>query len=213
MNYNGSYGEDTLYRTMNEYRGKKEAGAALAAAAMLAFAGLALGVVFYRVGASDAGIDADADIVGCFRTMFDDLTGAGDRVSLVLSCFFREVFPLVLIFVGGYTVFAPILSAALCLWSSAVCGFAVCMLEATGVGGIFLESLIFLVCRIAIISICISASLRAYFFSKNFCKKGAELVDVFKKDESRVYFFDFVISSGSMFLCVSITLLLICLIR
>ena len=203
------YTDDSLYKTMNAYRGRREVKIAMTTAAMLVFLGLALGVVLYRISGNDIDVDADSVIGTYFRGMFAQAHGAGDKLGVILFCFYHEIAFPALVFVLGYTVFAPIFSAALCVWKAAVCGFAICMLEFTTQNGIFVESLIYLICQIAIISVDVSVAMRAFFYSSTFCADNVRLADVFKRDDSRAYFFDFIISAGVLFIAVTLTLVLI----
>lgn len=203
------YTDDPLYKTMRAFRGKRETRIAVATAAMLVFLGLALGAVIYRCSGADIGVDADALIGRYFKGIFSQATSIGGRLGIVLSCFVHELIFPALVFFFGYTVFAPIFSSAICLWKAAVCGFAVCMLEFTDQGGIFIESLIYLVAQIAVISVDVSVALRAYFFSSSLHSGKLTLVDIFKRADSRAYFFDFVISAGALFAAVTLTLVLI----
>ena len=204
-----TYNNESLYKTMNAYRGRREARIAMSTAAMLVFAGLALGVILYRISGEDIDIDTDALIGNYFRGMFAEADGAGAKLGVMLSCFWHEMAFPALVFVMGYTVFAPIFSAAICVWKSALCGFAICMLEFTTQNGIFVESLIYLVCQIAIISGNVSVALRAFFYSATFNSDEVKLADVFGRSDSRAYIVDFVISSGVLFLTITLTLVLI----
>lgn len=207
--YYEAYNEDALYKTMNEYRGKREARIALATAVILVFMGLALGVVLFRIIGDKVTSETDFLVGEYFKGMFAEADGFGDKLGVVIDSFVHElIFPM-LVFAFGYTVFAPVFSAALCVWKSALCGFAVCMLELTSISGLFVESLIYLISQIAVISVCVSVALRAFFFSRKFCSDKAELADVFKRADSREYIFDFVISAGVLFITVILTLVVI----
>ncbi|MBQ4136599.1 MAG: hypothetical protein IJD67_00675 [Clostridia bacterium] len=203
-----AFEDSRLYKTMNEYRAKREARIAMATSAMLVFIGLALGVILYRIVGEDIDVDQDALIGTYFRGMLANASGFGEKLRVILDSFFHELAFPAFVFVLGYTVFAPIACAAICVWEAAVCGFAICMLEFTSVGGIFIESLLYLISRIAIISICVSVSLRAFFFSRAFNSDRVELKDVIKRQDARAYAIDFVISAGVLFVTVILTLVM-----
>ncbi len=209
MRYDDMYTQESLYKTMRAYRGKREARAALSVCAMLVFIGLVLGVVLYRIAGYGIDIDADSVIGSYFNGMFAQADSAADKLGVILSAFYHEIAFPALVFVMGYTVFAPIFSAAICIWKAALCGFAICMLEFTTHNGIFVESLIYLASQIAIISIDVSIAIRAFFNSSEFLKRESTVLDIFKREDSRAYFFDFVISAGVLFITVILTLVLI----
>lgn len=209
MNYEDMYTDESLYKTMRPYKAKREARIAVSVCAMLVFIGLALGVILYRISGNEIDIDADNLIGTYFRGMFAKADSVSAKLGVILSSFYHELmFPL-LVFIMGYTVFAPIFSAAICVWKAAVCGFAVCMLEFTTHNGIFIESLLYLICQIAIISVDVSVAIRAFFYSSQFCKGNTGLADLVKRDDSRAYFFDFIISAGVLFVSVTLTLVAI----
>lgn len=209
MKYEDMYTNETLYKTMRAYRGRKEARAAIAVSAMLVFIGLALGVILYRISGDGIDMDADSLIGNYFRGMFAEARSASDKIGVIVSSFYHEIAFPALVFIMGYTVFAPIFSAAICVYKAAICSFAICMLEFTTQNGIFVESLIYLACQIAIISVNATVAIRAYFYSVEFLKGEACLIDIFKRDDSRAYFFDFIISAGVLFITVTLTLVLI----
>lgn len=209
MKYEDIYNDESLYRTMHAFRGKREVKTALGVFSMLVFTGLVLGVVLYRITGDSIDIDADFIIGTYFKGMFAEADSFSDKLFVILASFYHEIlFPL-LVFVMGYTVFAPIFSAAICVWKAAVCSFAICMLEFTTHNGIFIESLIYLACQIAIISVSVSVAIRAIFYSKRFQNTGASLVDIVKRDDSRAYILDFVVSAGVLFVTITLTLVLI----
>ncbi len=209
MEFEEMYNDESLYRTMRAYRGRREVRMALSICSMLVFIGLALGVVLYRVTGDSIDIDADFIIGTYFKGMFAEADSLSDKLFVILSSFYHEMlFPL-LVFVMGYTVFAPVFCAAICVWKASVCSFAICMLEFTTQGGIFIESLIYLASQIAIISVSVSVAIRALFYSKRFQNAGASLIDIIKRDDSRAYILDFVVSSGVLFVTVTLTLVLI----
>ena len=208
-NYDDFYGNSSLYKTMNSFRGRREVQITLSVCAMLVFIGLALGVVLYRITGDDITVDTDALVGRYFKGMFADAVGAGGKVSVIFSSFLHEIMFPALVFVMGYTVFAPVFSAALCVWKAALCGFAVCMLEFTSVNGIFVESLIYLICQIAIISVNVSVAVRAFFFSTAFNTSSVKLADVVKRTDSRNYICDFIISAGIILVSVAGTLIVI----
>ena len=176
---------------------------------MLVFVGLALGVILYRIAGDGVDIDTDALIGSYFRGMFAQANGVGAKINVIMSSFCHEIILPALVFVMGYTVFAPIFSAFICVWKAALCGFAICMLEFTTHNGIFVESLIYLMCQIAIISVSVSTALRACFFSNAFNSDKVCLADVVKRRDSRTYIVDFIISAGVLFVTVTLTLVLI----
>lgn len=202
------FNDSHLYKTMNEYRAKREARIAMATSAMLVFIGLALGVILYRIVGDDIDVDTDALIGTYFRGMLANASGFGEKLKVILDSFFHELAFPAFVFALGYTVFAPIACAAICVWEAAVCGFAICMLEFTSVSGIFVESLLYLGSRIAIISICVSVALRAFFFSRAFNSDRVELADVIKRQDAREYAVDFIISAGVLFVTVILTLVM-----
>ena len=180
---------------------------------MLVFLGLALGVVLYRICGDDISLDTTSIVSRYFGGMFADTSGFGARISIIFYAFLNEIALPALVFACGYTVFAPVLSAALCVWKATLCGFAICMLEFTSVDGIFVASLIYLVSQIAIISVSVSVAIRAFFFSGYFNSERVSLADVIKRHESRAYICDFIISAGVIFITVAGTLILINFIR
>lgn len=205
------YNDESLYRTMNEYKGRREARIALASAGILVFLGLALGIVLFRIVGDNLTSEGDCLIENYFKGMFSEAHGLGAKIKVIIDSYFHELmFPLV-VFVFGYTVYAPIFSAAICVWKSTLCGFALCMLEFTTLSGIFIESLIYLISRIVIIAISVSVALRAFAYSSRFTSGRAELADVFKRADSREYAFDFVISAGLLFITVTLSLVLLSL--
>lgn len=203
------YETPSLYRTMNRFRAKRESRIALAVSAMLVFLGLALGVVLYRICGDDVSLDTTSIVSRYFGGMFAQSDGFGAKISVIFYAFLNEIALPALVFACGYTVFAPVFSAALCMWKATLCGFAICMLEFTSINGIFVESLIYLLSRIAIISVSVSVAIRALFFSNYFNAERVSLADVVKKAESRAYICDFIISSGVIFVTVAGTLILI----
>ena len=207
------YENQSLYRTMNRFRAKRESRIALSVSAMLVFLGLSLGVVLYRICGDDISLDTTSIVSRYFGGMFNGADGFVAKVSIIFYAFLNEIIFPALVFVCGYTVFAPVLSAALCMWKATLCGFAICMLEFTSVNGIFVESLIYLVSQIAIISVSVSVAMRAFFFSDFFNSERVNLADVVKRAESRAYICDFIISAGVIFMTVAGTLILINFIR
>ena len=207
------YENQSLYRTMNRFRAKRESRIALSVGAMLVFIGLALGVVLYRACGDDISLDTTSIVSRYFGGMFTEAHGFGAKVSVIFYAFLHEIALPALVFVCGYTVFAPVLSAVLCVWKATLCGFAICMLEFTAVNGIFVESLVYLMSQIAIISVSVSVAMRAFFFSGYFNSEHVSLSDVVKKSESRAYICDFIISAGVVFVTVAGTLILINFIR
>lgn len=207
------YENPSLYRTMNRFRARRESRIALSVSAMLVFLGLALGVVLYRICGDDISLDTTSIVSRYFGGMFSGATDFGAKVSVIFYAFLHEIIFPAVVFVCGYTVFAPVLSAALCMWKATLCGFAVCMLEFTSVNGIFVESLIYLISQIAVISVSVSVAMRAFFFSTYFNSENVSLADVVKRTESRAYICDFVISAGVVFATVAGTLILINFIR
>lgn len=209
MRYDEMFEEQSLYRTMNEYKGRREARVALATAVILVFMGLALGVVLFRIVGDEITSETDFLVGDYFKGMFAEAQTLGDKLGVIVDSFFHELtFPLI-VFAFGYTVYAPVFSAALCIWKSALCGFAICMLELTTMSGIFVESLIYLISQITVISICVSVAMRAFFYSRRFCSDEVFLSDIFKRADSRAYILDFVISAGVLFMTVTLTLVLI----
>lgn len=201
---------ESLYKTMNAYSGRREAKIALAAATVLVFVGFAIGAVLYSISGID--IDGDLLISGYFDGMFASADSVGEKIGIVLACFYHEVAFPTLVFISGYTVFAPLFASAICVTRATICAFSVCMLEFTSRGGIFIESLIFLICQIALISIDVSIAVRAYFHSISFCSRSSSISDILKRGDSRAYFFDFIISAGVLFTAVTLTIVLINLI-
>ena len=209
MEYENIYNDESLYRTMRAYRGRREVKVTLSICSMLVFIGLVLGVILYRITGESIDIDADSIISTYFKGMFAEADSLADKLFVIMSSFYHEIlFPL-LVFAMGYTVFAPIFCAAICVWKAAVCSFAICMLEFTTQNGIFIESLIYLASQIAIISVSVSVAIRALFYSKRFQNKGASLADIVKRNDSREYILDFVVSAGVLFVTITLTLVLI----
>ncbi len=202
---------ETLYKSMNEYKDAREGRIALASAGILVFLGLTLGVVLFRIVSDNITSDNDYILGDYFNGIFLESEGLGAKLKIIIDSYFHELlFPFVT-FVFGYTVFAPLFSAALCIWQSALCGFSVCMLDFSKLSGMFTESLIYLACRVLIIVICISVSLRAFLYSRKFVSEKSSLADIFKRSDSKEYAIDFLISGAALFIVLTLTLVLLSL--
>lgn len=212
-NYSDFDENSHLYKTMRSFRGKREGRIMLSVGAMLVFFGLVLGVVLYRLTGDDIPFDTDGLIDRYFGGMFSQANSLNGKIGVILSSFLHEITLPSLTFIFGYTVFSPIFSSALCIWKATLCAYAICMLEFTAVSGIFVESLLFLIAQIAIISVDVSVAMRSYVYSTKFNSDKVSLKDVVKRSDSLSYICDFIISAGILFISIAGTLIVINFIR
>ncbi len=85
-----------------------------------------------------------------FLALFYRCDGALDVAMVALDCCTHELWLFIAVFFAGFTLFVPIVSAAVLLYRGVLFGFAVTMLQFSLRTGILLDSLVYLGASLAI---------------------------------------------------------------
>ena len=102
----------------------------LAATALLCFGGF-VGCALYRMPGLEKNTLYDSLLERYFTAMFSSCATPWDVLLVVTKCVFREILPLGVIFLGGFTVFTGFISGGMLLYRGLLFGFAFTMLEVT----------------------------------------------------------------------------------
>ena len=138
--------------------------AVLLAATALCLFGAFIGCALYRLPGLSADPLYDNLIERYFVALFYRCSSVGDVLSVVVSCMAHEIVPLVLIFLGGFTIFTGFISGVVMLWRGVVFGFAFSMLEFSSKSGLLTDSICYLACRFALLSLTAILCARAFGF-------------------------------------------------
>lgn len=147
--------------------------AVMLTATALCLFGAFVGCALYRLPGLSADPLYDNLIERYFVALFYRCSSARDVLSVLISCMTHEIVPLLLIFLGGFTIFTGFISGAVLLWRGVVFGFAFSMLEFSSKSGLLTDSIYYLACRFALLSL--TAILCAHAFGFYFPKRKPRL--------------------------------------
>lgn len=152
----------------------------LAASALFIF-GAFLGCAIYRLLGLGESELYDNLIERYFVALFYKCSGSLDVLRVVLDCYLHELWTLIIVFVGGFTLFTTVISGAALLYRGILFGFAVTMLQFSSKAGLLLDSICYLGASFAISTLLmIMASLAfGYFYP--------ERSPVLRNGETRAY--------------------------
>lgn len=135
----------------------------LAASAIFIFGGF-LGCAVYRLLGIGENELYDKLIERYFIAMFYKCTSPTDVLWVVIDCFLHEVIGIIMIFLGGFTLFTGFVSSIALLKRGILFGFSLTMLQFSSKAGLLLDSLCFLGAKFAISMLYIIMSAYAFGF-------------------------------------------------
>ncbi len=173
-----------------------------AASALFIFGGF-LGCAVYRllgIGESEL---YDKLIERYFLALFYKCSSPLDILFIVSDCFINEVLVVIVVFLGGFTLFTGVISSAALLWRGILFGFSLTMLQFSSKAGLLLDSMIFLGAKFAVsmLLIIMAANAFSHFYPDRSPKLGS--------DATKRYFFTFLRVLGLVFADVCFMLFLI----
>lgn len=121
----------------------------LAASALFIF-GSFVGCALYRllgIGESEL---YDKLIERYFLALFYKCEGTYDVIRVAADCCFHELWMFIAVFLGGFTLFSPVIGGALLLYRGILFGFALTMLQFSSRTGLLLDSMIYLFAMFAL---------------------------------------------------------------
>ncbi len=135
----------------------------LCAASLFIF-GTFLGCAVYRllgIGESEL---YDNLIERYFLALFYKCASPADVIRVAADCVLHEIWIFAAVFFAGFTLFAPIISAAALLYRGLLFGFAVTMLQFSTRIGLLLDSIVYLCAAFAVSILLALLSTEAIFF-------------------------------------------------
>ena len=138
--------------------------ALLLAASSLFLFGAFFGSALYRIlGIGEKSL-YDGLILRFFHSLFEDCDGFPAVLAVFADCLSHELIPFFLVFVGGFTLFTPAVSAAVLLVRGSLFGFALTMLEFASLSGILFDTVAYLIASGALSVLLILQAASAYEF-------------------------------------------------
>lgn len=133
----------------------------LAASALFIFGGF-LGCAVYRllgIGESEL---YDKLIERYFLALFYKCSSPTDILFVVSDCFLNEALAVIIVFLGGFTIFTGAVSIAALLWRGILFGFSLTMLQFSSKSGLLLDSICFLGAKFAVSMLLIIMAAKAF---------------------------------------------------
>lgn len=132
-----------------------------AASALFIFGGF-LGCAIYRllgIGESEL---YDKLIERYFLALFYKCSSPLDILFVVSDCFLNEALVVMIVFLGGFTLFTGVISTAAILWRGILFGFSLTMLQFSSKAGLLIDSMIFLGAKFAVSMLLIIMAANAF---------------------------------------------------
>ncbi|MCI8387941.1 MAG: hypothetical protein HFE63_05685 [Clostridiales bacterium] len=157
------------YRTHEkECEKRADRRAVLLAASALFIFGAFLGCAIYRLLGLGESELYDNLIERYFVALFYKCADSMDVLSVVLDCFMHELWGLIIVFIGGFTLFTTVVSGGVLLYRGILFGFAVTMLQFSSKSGLLLDSICYLAASFAVsmLTVIMAALAFGYFYPK-----------------------------------------------